>query len=154
MNKFVLLNDEKVLHEVKFSKHVLLYDFLFLLIISFINRYFIYNNWSNLSFILIMLVFIPYFIKTIFNIIRIIFFKIYITNFGIIYQKSYFSIKSYNLSDIVGVFIKTPIFNKSSKSKDIRFQLKSSQKLITLKKIKNGEHVAKLISTDLIKRRK
>lgn len=151
MNK-ILMPKEKLVFKIKFSTRIFFIDLLFLLaIISFaVNQ----GRGSFISLIL-LIIFIPLFIKTIKDFYRIFFHKVYITNFRVIYQKHFLfkKPKSYPLKRINGVFFKSNILDRAKNMTTFKLTLTDNTFFI-LKNIKAGNVVAELLSANIKKENK
>lgn len=148
MKNLPLLPNEKVIEKVKFAKRIFLIDIILLIAILSLSQQF--QQYSLLSFLLIFL-FFPLLIKTLFDFYRINFHYVYITNERLIYQKGliYKRIRIINLSNITEILIRTHLldFNKLLTTYKI---IVVNNKPIILKNILNGDRVGKLLSSKIM----
>ncbi len=152
MNQIILLKNEKIIHKIKFSIRVLLIDFLFLIVImtlaSRINRE---NPGSIFAFILLF-IFVPLLIKTVFDFYRIIFHRVFITNLRVIYLKGYLlkRVKIYKIKNIIGVYFRSGFLDFKKNMTSFKVTLDDKQSFI-LKNVNNGNIIAELLSVHLVK---
>lgn len=153
MKKVTLLKNEKIIHIIKFPFRILLIDILFIIaIMSITSKIGQSNEGSFLTFIL-LLVFIPLLIKTsYFDIHRVFFHRVYISNYRVIYVKGYFlkRIKTYPLNEIIGVYFKSNFFDRAKNMTSFKITLNDNHKFV-LKNVQNGTEIANLLSAHLIK---
>jgi|SRR5690554_763094 len=152
MKSIKLLESEKYLIKVKFSKRIIFIDILFSLVMfSLAARQ---ERESIIAFIS-MLIFIPIFIKTIFDFYRIFFHQVYITNQRVIYIKGYLlkRIKVYHLSSIIGVYFKSAPIDFKKNMTTFKINMNDKQSFL-LKNITEGKKIAELLSIHLKRKNK
>ncbi|HEY8365457.1 MAG TPA: hypothetical protein VIK84_07765 [Haloplasmataceae bacterium] len=149
MKKFTLLHNEKIVYQIRFSFRVLLLDILVILLTFSLAVQ--YGKTSIISFLMMILFFIV-FIKTLIDIYRIFFHKVYISNYRVIYVRGIFlkRINPYLLKDIVGVYFKSYFLDRAQNMLTFKVNLKDNQSFF-IRNVRHGKVVAELLSQHLVK---
>ncbi len=150
MKKVNLLKNEKIIHNIKFSKRIFLIDIIFL--VALLTTAARLGKSSIFSF-LALFIFFPLLIKSFFDFYRIFFHRVYVTNFRVIYVKGYLLkwIKIYDINKFTAIYTKSHILDKAKNMTSFKIML-DNQKFFKLKNVKEGRKTGEILSKNIKKR--